>query len=198
MMIKDDESQERLSQRIKTAPGREWTNSYFDLVKQVLDITDLTNDDPRLTMSLSPNKPSWFFPVSINNRYVIALQKRRIDGQAKYFLGLIFASYCRYIPELCRDRHIEESWQFKNLPNEYSEPPYFLRFDDLHEAISLISSSEQVRQCWHDALIAEVNRAKASPYRKYHQVKVYNLAIDKNFRAEILDMAYPESKSFSR
>ncbi|NLI92353.1 MAG: hypothetical protein GX434_09170 [Peptococcaceae bacterium] len=198
MRIKDDETQEWLAQEVKTiAPSREWINSYFDLVKQVLVTTDLRNDDPRLTMSLSPNKNSWYFPVSINFRYVIALQKRRIDGRAKYFLGLIFASYCRYIPELSRDRHIKESWRFSNLRGEYSEPPYFLRFDNLYEATSLLDSSEQVRQCWQDALIAEVNRAKASSYRRFHHTKVYKLVTDKSFRDEILNLAYPENESVS-
>lgn len=194
MTMNDDELQERFAQKIKFAPSREWVNSYFDLVKQVLDITGLKNDDPRLTMSLSPNKTSWHFPVSINFRYVIAMQKRKIDGQDKYFVGLIFASYCRDIPELSRDRRIKESWKFSNLRGEFSETPYFLRFDNLYEAASLIASSEQVKQCWHDALIAEVNRAKSSTFRKFHQPKVYNLVTDKNFRAEILDMAYSESK----
>jgi 5-methylcytosine-specific restriction protein A len=129
---------------------------------------------------------------------VIALRRRKIDGQGKHFLGLIFASYCRHIPELSRDRHIQESWRFSNLHGEYSEPPYFLRFDNLYEATSLIASSEQVKQCWHDALVAEVNRAKSSPYKRFHQAKVYKLATDKNLRTEILDMAYPENKPFSR
>lgn len=195
MTTNNDDIQERFVQKVKLAPSREWANLYFDLAKQVLDISGLKNDDPRLIMSLSPNKNGWYFPVTINFRYVIAWQKRKIDGQVKYFVGLIFASYCRNIPELSRDRHIQESWKFSNLRGEFSEPPYFLRFDNLYEAASLIASSDPVKQCWHDALTTEVNRAKASPYRRFHQPKVYKSVIDKNFRAETLDMAFPESKS---
>ncbi len=195
MVINDDETQERLAQKVKFAPCREWVNSYFDLVKQVLDVTGLKNDDPRLTMSLSLHRTSWHFPVTINFRYVIAMQKQKIDGQDKYCVGLIFASYCRDIPELSRDSRIKEPWKFSNLRGEFSEPPYFLRFDNLYEIASLIESSVQVRQCWHDALIAEVNRAKASPFRKFHQPIVYRFVTDINFRAEILNMAYPGSKS---
>lgn len=193
-MTSESEKIELLVKRIKYAPSREWVNSYFDLVKQVLDVTGLKDDNPRLTMSLSPNKTNWHFPVSINFRYVIALQKKKVDEKTKYFVGLIFASYCRDIPELSRDRHIKQSWQFSNLRGEKTEPPYFLRFDNLYEVASLLDSSEQIKQCWHDALIAEVNRAKASTFKKFHQPKVYKLVTDKNFRAEVLDMAYSESK----
>jgi hypothetical protein len=41
MTTKDNEVQEWLAQNVKLAPSREWVNSYFDLVKQVLDITGL-------------------------------------------------------------------------------------------------------------------------------------------------------------
>jgi len=186
MTLDDGETLEWLVQKVKFAPCREWANLYFDLVKQVLDITGLKNDDPRLTMSLPLNETNWHFPVSINFRYVIAMQKRKMDGQDKYFIGLIFASYCRAIPELSRNRHIEESWRCSNLRGEYAEPPYFLRFDNLREAVSLLASSGRVKNCWQDALIAEVNRAKASTFRKYHQPEFYKLVMDGNFRAEIL------------
>ncbi len=194
MTTNDDELQERFAQKIKFAPSREWVNSYFDLVKHVLDVTGLENDNPRLAMSLSPRKTNWHFPVSINWRYVIAMQKKKVDGKTNHFVGLIFAPYYRDISELSRDRHIKLRWQFDNLRGEKAEPPVFLSFDNLYQAASLITSSELVRQCWRDALLAEISRAKASPVRKFHQPKVYKLITDKNFRSEILDMAYSESK----
>lgn len=194
-MTRDDELQERCAQKIRIAPSREWVNSYFELVKRVLDVTGLKDDNPRLTMSLSPNKTHWYFPVSINFRCVSGLQKKMIGGRPKHYVGLIFASYCRDIPELSRVvRTRQNSWRFDNLRGEVTEPPYFLRFDNLYEVTALLDSSELVKQCWHDALIAEVNRAKSSTFRRFHQREVYRLVTDRNFRAEILDMAYSESR----
>jgi 5-methylcytosine-specific restriction protein A len=80
-MTSDNDKIELLVKRIKYAPSREWVNSYFDLVKRVLDVTGLKNDNPRLVMSLSPNSTGWHFPVTINNRYVVALRKKKENEQ---------------------------------------------------------------------------------------------------------------------
>ncbi len=84
--------------------------------------------------------------------------------------------------------------QFANLRGEYSEPPYFLRFANLPELLYWLDNSEQVCQSWNEALLTEVKRAKSSPYIKSHEPIMYKMAVDVNFRAEILDMAYIESK----
>ena len=193
-MVNVDEAQKQLFKKMSFFPSREWINTYFDLVKRALDVTGLDIDDPRLSMSLSPQKTGWQFPMTINFRYVIAAQKKRVNGQDQYSVGLIFTSYCRYIPELSQDRHIDEPWKFRNLPGEFSEPPCFLRFNDLYAAARLISSLDPVKQCWQEALMAEVNRANASPFRRFHRPNVYKLVKDLNIRASTLDMLYPESR----
>ncbi|MDI6752060.1 MAG: HNH endonuclease [bacterium] len=191
-----DDKIELLIKHIKYSPSREWINSYFDLVKRVLDVTGLRNDDPRLVMSLSPNNTGWHFPVTINNRYVVALHKKKVNDQNRLFVGLIFGSPAKEIPKF-RDSYDQDlgKWgQFKNLRGEHSKPPFFLRFANFPELLYWLETSDQVYQCWHEALLNEVERAKASPFRKYHKPLMYKMAADVNFRAEILDMAYTESK----
>lgn len=193
-MTSDNEKIELLVKRIKYAPSREWVNSYFDLVKRVLDLTELKNDNPRLVMSLSPNSRGWHFPVTINNRYVVALRKTKENEQTKNFVGLLFSYFAREIPQLQNNPDLNKWGQFKNLHGEYSEPPYFLRFGNFPELLYWLETSEQMYQSWSEALLAEVGRAKASPYRKSHEPIMYKMIVDVNFRAEILDKAYTESK----
>jgi len=175
-MVTDEE----LAQKVKLAPSREWANSYFDLVKEILDVTKISEDNPRLLMSLR-QKDRRYFPITINSRYVIVSDTQDV--------GLIFTPNYREIPELRK----KDNFEFKNR-NPDIEPPCFLWFDSLDEIVSLLNSSKKVRQCWHDALIAEVNNAKLSRFRQHHQPKIYKLVADKIFRAKILDMAFPESK----
>ena len=124
---------------------------------------------------------------------MIAIRSRRIDGHNKLIAGLTFSAYYKSIPELSHKKKLYSAWQFGNLPGEYSEPPYYLRFGDLNELLYLLDTSENVRQCWLDAAVAEVNRAKASPFRKFHRPLAYDAVMDIDFRAKVLDAAYPES-----
>ena len=193
-MSVDSDKIELLIKRIKYTPSREWMSSYFDLVKRVLDIAGLSNHSPRLVMSLSPNSSGWHFPVSINNRYVIALRKKRENEQTKLFVGLIFSHFSREIGELASCPGIGKWGQFKNLRGEYTDPPYFLRFGNFPEILYLLETSEEVRLSWSEAIVSEVERAKSSPYRKFHEPLMYQMATDINFRARVLDAAYVDSK----
>jgi 5-methylcytosine-specific restriction protein A len=158
-------------------------------VKRILDVTDLKNDNPRLVMSLSPNSTGWHFPVSINNRYVVALRKKKENEKIRLFVGSIFNFLARDIPQLQNNFFdVKSGWgQFSNLRGEHSEPPYFLRFANFPEFLYWLDTSEQVYESWREALLAEVKRAKSSPYRKSHEPIMYKMAVDVNFRAEILD-----------
>lgn len=194
-MTSESEKIELLVKRIKYSPSREWSNSYFDLVKRILDVTGLKNDNPRLVMSLSPNSRGWHFPVTINNRYVVALRKKKENDRSRLFVGLIFNFIARDIPQLQPNFSSKSGWwQFSNGRSSYSEPPYFLSFSNFPELLYWLDTSEQVYQSCLEALLVEVKRAKSSPYRKSHEPIMYKMAVDVNFRAEILDLAYSETK----
>jgi 5-methylcytosine-specific restriction protein A len=194
-MTNESKRIELLVKRIRYATSREWVNSYFDLVKRILDETGLKNDDPRLMMSLSSNSSGWHFPVTINNRYVVALHKKKENEKVRLYVGLIFNYLAPDIPQLQNNLVIKGGWgQFKNLPGEHLEPPYFLRFSNFPELLYWLEASDLVCESWRGALLGEVQRARRSPYRKSHEPIMYKMAVDLNFRAEILDLAYIGSK----
>jgi 5-methylcytosine-specific restriction protein A len=125
MASENDTFAQQLIPKIELVPSREWLNSYLDLVKQVLEITGLKDNDPRLSMPLLPDKNSSLH-VSINARYVIALRKKKVNGQFALFIGSIFTPYYRDIPELSQNEQVYIDWRFKNLIGETTETPIFL------------------------------------------------------------------------
>ena len=195
-MISESEKIELLIKRIKYSPSRAWVNSYFDFVKRILDVTGLKNENPRLVLSLSPNSTAWYFPVTINYRYVVALRRKKENNKIRLFVDSIFNFLARDIEPLQVRFDSKNGWgQYSNLRGEYSEPPYFLRFANFLELLDWLDTSEQVYECWHAALLAEVERANSSPYRKSHEPIMYKMAVDLNFRTEIFDLAYSEFPS---
>jgi len=66
--VDDEESHAALVQRVSKAPSPEWAYSYFKLVDELLFKTELTNDDPRLLMSIPQ---AGTLPVTVNNRYAL-------------------------------------------------------------------------------------------------------------------------------
>jgi len=189
-MNSEAEKIELLIKRIRYSPNREFVHSYFDLVKRILDVTGLKNEDPRLVLSLSPHSTAWHFPVTINYRYMIAIRKKKENGKIRIFVDSIFNFLARDIEQFQDRFDAKNGWgQYSNLRGEFSEPPYFLRFADFPELLGWLDTDEQVYESWQAALLAEVGRAKSSPYRKSHEAIMYKMAVDLNFRGEIFDLA---------
>lgn len=175
-------------------PSREFANSYFDLSKRILEVTGLTNEDPRLNMSLSIKNSGWYFPLTINFRYVLVLRKKKVSNQVKTMVGTLLPHFTNEFPKFRIDKHVEESSPFSNLPGEYSEPPCFTIFKKFSTLLSSLDPSDVVHHFWQDALIAELDRASSSPFRKYHEPLIYRMAMDLDFRIHTLDRIFPESK----
>lgn len=192
-MPDNEEKLELLKKRIQMAPGREWINIYFDLVRDILKITSLHPDDPRLVLSLSPKTTSWFFPVTINFRYVASIRKKRINGQDRLYVGLIFNTYAKDIPQVRLAGDTNGWGQFRNLTGEYSEPPYFLKFENISELMYWLEASEQFYLAWSKSVLAEVNRAKFSTFRRFHEPLMIKMALDLDYRAATLDTVFPNS-----
>jgi len=133
--------------------------------------------------------------TSVNNRYVIALHKKRENQQTRLFVGTIFNNFAREIPQFQANfASKDEWWQFRNRRGDYYEQPYFLSFENFYELLYWLETSEQIYSSWSDGLLSQINRAKAPTHRKVHEPLMYKMAVDVNFRAEILDLAYSETK----
>ena len=174
-MRSQEEAQVKLVSRLRHAPGRKWVESYFDLVKELISFTTLSDDDPRLVMSLPQGK---LLPITLNHRYVLAASIKA--GPA---IGFILEASYSQLPEI-RSRAIG-SWSFDHLRDERTfNTPYFLSFE---EPPDLAGFKEE----WKQATLVELARRRTSPYRKYHEPLLYQVAVDPNLREIILDEAFP-------
>lgn len=176
----NEDAVDLLIERIKITPNRQWINSYFELMKTILEATGLTSDDPRLVTSIPSGR--WFLPMTINNRYILAPSKKR----GSFIIGVIFGPEYEMLPEV--QAETISDGQFNPLRGEnFLETPYFLRLAD----ITRINQSSQLKNGWIRAALLELERAKSSPYRKHHQPVVYEAAVNLDFRNMILDRAFP-------
>ncbi|HEY9809147.1 MAG TPA: HNH endonuclease [Halomicronema sp.] len=182
-MVKNDSAHERLIQVAKQALNREWIDQYLDLVKELIEFTELENDDPRLVLSLTPHKN---FPVTINGRYVLEGFRKR-----KPLVGFIFPYDFEQLPDLLTLAFPPEfsSQQYSPHSGETAEQaPYFLGFEGLPKELLTIEQ----KLAWKRAILSEVKRCKGSPYKKFHESIVYEAAVNPNYRASLLNEAFPD------
>ncbi len=173
-----------LVRRVRLSPSRDWVSSYLDLIAELVLTADLANDDSRLSLTMPGAKhKSPAIRVNVNNRWVLVNHTRK-EG---YLLGIIYGPEYEYQPEL--GHYVQRSWRFDPLWSEQSAmsaTPYFLWLrNDLESLLP-----EELQFGWLDAIVAEVHRAKGSPYRKYHQPVVYKAVMDKEYREMVLDEAF--------
>jgi hypothetical protein len=173
---------QRLVERVRLAPSREWIDQYFSLLRDLLIATGLTNDDARLVTSIPKNSGGWFLPVTINNRYALAPYRNKTEFQ----IGIIYGADFLQLPEL--RKQVDHYGYFKQMRGEEQiETPLFLRFNEISD---LMLFDQQFKAGWIDAAKVEAGRAKNSPFRKFHEPAVYEAAMNLSYRKKLLDDAF--------
>src|SRR5690349_19111347 len=92
---------------------RRWTEKYFDLIAEVIEIAKLRSGDPRFVTSLV--RSTAYLPVTINNRYVLVGSK---NADAAHII-------CQKHLESRADLHSGMTFAYRQLPGEkkYNDPP---------------------------------------------------------------------------
>jgi hypothetical protein len=149
-----------------------WLNSYFDLLKQLLNDLRLTDNAPQLAMSVTKDNN---LHVNIGQRWVT---KPFADGT----IGLILPLEQNLTPLNCQrigyftNRRMNEA-QWVRYSFEKNLPP-------------------QLYTAWMAASTAEVERVKTrSGYRKYHCSLFYQTVMNKDAREEIMRVAFEEKEA---
>lgn len=169
------ESHERLIECIKLMPNRDWINSYFDFAKELIEFTGLTNDDPRLVMSITRNAK---IPISINQRYVLMPY---YNGNVGLIMLLEYDSKNHY-----SDRVVFEDENY--FTTNKIKKARWLQF----ERTNRFEFSEKIIKYWKQAVLAELKRGKISKYRKFHEPVVYEAVMNLSYRNKILNEAFSE------
>lgn len=178
--VDDEESHAELVQRISKAPSPEWAYSYFKLVDELLSETGLTDDDPRLLISIPQ---AGTLPVTVNNRY--ALVAFRGERSRTEFI---------FPPDAEEtDSYLEQAdytGRFNPLYDESeSETPWFVGFDGIPSQ----TVDDRFKKRWLSAVANEMNRAEKSPYRQYHEPVVYQAARDREYRERVIQEAFEQN-----
>lgn len=181
--IQDGESSDlsRLIERVRMAGSRSSLEAYLDLVKLLLDDLELDGTDQRLSMSIPKSGHGWgFLPVSLNNRYVVALH----GGSGEELIGVIFG------PDFERRQDLTAKvafGRFKALPGE---DPKDVPFIVEARSAADVLRDEEFRVGWLHAARHELERGRSSPYRRFHVPEFYQLAMDSVYRKGVLDKAF--------
>lgn len=177
----EDELRERLSR----AASREWANAYLDLCADLLATLELKEDDARLVMSVPTSSG---LPVTINQRYVLCAfhRGRKVVGM---MLPHDLQIPAELVPAMANVR--EHMGGFKAWHDEKPEEvPGFAYFEveDPRELLPL-------RDEWLYAVMRETERPwKHSSFRRMHVPAFFRAAIDKNFRAALLNRAFSPAR----
>lgn len=177
-MSEKDSTHELLIKAIQQAPSREWIEQYLDLVKGVIELAELDNDDPRLVLSLTSRKN---LPVTINGRYVLSGFR-----QHKPLVGFIFPHDYKKLSELSERAFPPEfsSHQYRPSAGEIAEQaPYFFAFEGL--PTELLTAEDEA--AWKEAILTEAQRYQSSPYKKNHELLFYKIVVNIDYRTSLLN-----------
>lgn len=176
-----DPALSRLVKQIRATGDSAWAEGYFELARVLLDELGLDSEDPRLNMSIPKNATRWVLPVTINNRYVLAVRR---EGSA-CSVGAIWAS------DFDRRAHLRPLTvgvgRYDALRGEdIFSVPFFLsitRPDPL-------AVTDELRGGWLSAAKYELERASASPFRRFHSEHAYRAVVDPQERTRLIAAAF--------
>jgi len=178
----DDEAWETLVNILQMAPSQEWADSFFDLLSDVILTWELESDDPRLVTSIAQNDR---IAVSINNRYVLGA-----FPADKPSTGFIIEDGTKNVESLIEEA--DEYMAFEALSGENEDDtPHWVEYRGYPKRMM----SDSFRRGWMKAISDELERASGSPYQRYHEPLVYRMALDEEYREQILRDAFNKSDS---
>lgn len=170
----DETAHSRLVDTVSQAPSREWMEAYFDWVAEVIECTGLDESDERIATTVPVSSSR--LPVNVNHRYVLAAFPRQER------IGIILPSESSALDEL--EEFVSD---FGPFSTDSDEDPYWFEFPgDPAEFIS-----EDINADWREIVREESQRGERSEYRAHHEPAAYKVAVDDQYREDVLDRAFP-------
>jgi hypothetical protein len=173
----------RLVDRFSVIGNRQWIEQYYDIMEALIENLGIKDTDRRLCLSISKQRNGWTLPLTINNRYILAIYQKRNE----LMLGVLWQG--GPLEQGIQSRVIRAT-NFDPLRGENSdEVPNFLYLSG-PDVLQDLLNNQQLADGWLQAIGHELERAEASPYRKYHSSLSYRMAVDAAYRYQLLDEAY--------
>ncbi len=164
----------RLVDTVSQSPSRDWMEAYFDWVAEVIECTGLDESDERIATTVPASSPR--LPVNVNHRYVLAAFPQQEQ------IGIILPNDSKALDEL--EKFVSN---FGPFSTNSDEDPYWFKFPgDPAEFIS-----KDIKADWREIVRNEAQRGERSEYRHYHEPAAYRVAVDDQYRENVLDRAFP-------
>jgi len=169
-----------LAETMAKAPNRKWINDYLDLVEEVITLTGLESDDPRLVTSCTQ---SGRINVNLRNRLVLGA----FETIAHQIRMIAPFDYPEKTPELECTRYKDEGFD-KSSREEMAPRLIGFKLDDLTK-IPL-----KLKQEWRKLLPEQPDLDDQPKHKKRdHEPLVWQAAMDlpegEDFRKKLLDEA---------
>jgi 5-methylcytosine-specific restriction protein B len=173
-----EEQKQQLIEKLREIDHPEACLLFFRLLKDTLDITNLADSDPRLSIVVLKNEVG--ISVTINVFPALRITRTKSEG-----IRIWFAFPKEYINNIEEELHgnsrigsVENSSDYVWLP---------IPFEDA----DLDRKDPEAKQEWENCLLEFVEKARRSPHSKKHNSAAYKAAVDESYRGEIIAYAAP-------
>lgn len=146
-----------------------WEFDFFKLLKVVIEMIPLKKESERLVVSLTKDKQ---ITLQINNRIILKSHTEREQYSIGFILPLEFEKRLKAYDNIHKVEYFTDRKVNKSM---------LVRF--IYQDLSKID--REIILMWKSAINEELNRSYTSPYKKYHQDIIYDIAIDENRLKEI-------------
>ncbi|GHB54956.1 McrB family protein [Persicitalea jodogahamensis] len=178
--MNQSEQKDQLIKKIREIDHPEASLLFFRLLKDVLDVTNLADSDPRLAIVVLKNAVG--ISVNINVYLALRLTKTRNEG-----VCLWFAFPKDYFQDgkhpLTKSKDSQSRLNGPQADYVWLPLPF--------EQADLDRYDPDAKQQWENCLLEFVEKARRSPHIKKHNSAAYKAAIDEAYRGEIIALAAP-------
>ncbi|MEZ0487244.1 McrB family protein [Fibrella aquatica] len=180
-MIAEQPSQ-ILIDRIRDIGQPEAVRRFFGLLKELIDIVNLPNGDPRLSFSVRKNSKA--ISADVNFFLALRLHKPR-TGEAEYWLTVK-----RDAQELLRSM---TEVDFAPITEKADYVSVIVGHSNAH-----LLYNQTLRRCWEDCLLELVETAKRGPHVARHNADIYAAAENEGFLTDLLRVAENPDLAYGR
>jgi 5-methylcytosine-specific restriction enzyme B len=171
-----------LIDRIRDIEQPEAVRRFFGLLKELIDIVNLPNGDPRLACSVRKDRKS--ISADVNFFLALRLHKPR-TSEAEYWLTIKRADQDKL-------RKLTEV-DFEPI----SEKADYVSVIVGHSSAHLLHH-QTLRRCWEDCVLELLDTPKRGPHIARHNADIYEAAEDEGFLSDLLRLADNPHLSYER
>lgn len=154
--------------------NNQWEWDFFEMIKKAIDLSALSKKDKYLTLTLT-NSGSITF--QINNRYVL---KSHSYGKPELIGMMLPLEFRDYI-----NKYKDEIHEIEPFTHNKSEVALWVLFKK-----KKLVFDDIINNLWKEAITKEINRKYLSPYKRFHQELIFDIAMDIEKRKKLFTFNY--------